>query len=122
MKLFRLFSVALLASTCLQVNAARIVGVGTSTCASYTKAIGTPTEAWYTSWAFGFISATNTTSSPDFLKDKDGDAILAALKLACESHPPERQITSSSSSKASPQLILLPRLYRSQATNSYPNS
>jgi hypothetical protein len=87
MKLFRLFSVALLASTCLQVNAARIVGVGTSTCASYTKAIGTPTEAWYTSWAFGFISATNTTSSPDFLKDKDGDAILAALKLACESHP-----------------------------------
>lgn len=88
MKFRHLFGVSLLSFACVQANAQQILGIGTGTCATFTKAIGTPSELWYESWAFGFLSSLNyVASKKDILKGKDPEAISAAIKLACEKNP-----------------------------------
>lgn len=88
MKIAHFLGAALLSLTCMQSNAEEILGIGTNTCAAYTKAVGTPSELWFESWAFGFLSSLNNfASNKDILKGKDPDAISAALKLACEKNP-----------------------------------
>lgn len=87
MKLAKIISIGAMSLICINGNAQQILGVGTSTCAAFTKAVNTPASLWYESWAVGFLSSMNYFGSKDFLKGKDPDAIMAAIKLSCEGHP-----------------------------------
>jgi hypothetical protein len=65
------------------------LGSAQKTCGFYKEnAVGKPLEFYFESWAAGALSTLNNFHyEKDILKEADPEAISAALKLYCDSHP-----------------------------------